>query len=79
MNSTRLQALIELDSGEFHVFQCIRARSLPIRHREMADAQQWLIAFGMIELVGDEFHLTQSGKDVLEGAAELLYKTAVGL
>ncbi len=56
MNATRLQTLLEFDSGEFHAHQCGRVNDRrTARHREMSEAQDWLLGQGLIELVGEEF------------------------
>lgn len=57
-----IQILIEVDNGEFHAFQCA---SMPYRrNRRMSDFVS-LVQQGYVALVGDEYILTQSGKDLL--------------
>lgn len=70
MTVIQLQTLCEFDSGEFHALQCLRFDGgLRDRHAQGAQAQDWLLEHDLIEVIGDEFHLTVWGKDVLDVAS----------
>lgn len=64
-----LHALLEFDSGEFHDFQCRRSESgRRDRHAQGMRALEWLVEHGLIELIGEEYFLTEYGKDVRDTA-----------
>jgi len=63
-----LQALLEIDAGEYHAFQCERFATWPTRHVPMDTARQHLLDRGYVEYVGNELALTQEGRDALEAA-----------
>lgn len=64
-----LQALLEFDSGEFHAHQGQRFNhNRHSRHKEMSEAADWLLQNGLVEIVGEEFFLTEDGKDVRDSA-----------
>lgn len=74
MNAIRLQALLEFDQGVFHAFQCERYKSVPDQHKAMSEAQDWLVEHEMIRCIGEEFFLTEYGKDVRDTAVHAAAK-----
>lgn len=75
MTDVQLQALLEFDSGEFHAFQCYRSENKrDHRHAECSRAHDWLIEHDMIKLIGEEFFLTEYGKDVRDTALQAATK-----
>lgn len=66
MTLEQIQVLIELDAGEFHAFQCERARADSYRHKSMMGTFNQLIAAGYIRLVGDHYMVTVDGQDALD-------------
>ncbi len=73
----KLRVLIELDNGEFHAMQCARSDGSRKTHKEMSEAFDWLQDNEFIELVGDEFFVTELGKDALLSVEQHLYDSEI--
>jgi len=67
----KVQALIEVEEGEFHAHQCERATRSAVAHQSMAHAFDWNRANGHIEVVGDQFVVTEKGKDLLHALTKV--------
>ncbi len=80
MNLENLQALLEFDDFVFHHNQIERFKNNDThRHSKMSKAQQWLLDNGLIEILGDEFHLTNHGRETLEITYREFFKMATSV
>ncbi len=66
MTNYQLQVLVEIDCGEFHIFQSVRYEQLPQKHAKMMDALESLKTMGYINIVGEDYVLSNEGDDVLQ-------------
>ncbi len=70
MDRLKLRVLLEVDQGDYHANQCVRFERDLGAHAEFVSAFDWLVAWGLIEPIGNDYLLTYAGVAALDAAVE---------